>query len=199
MRSRRQSSWSYEEKQAIIDDYQSGIPLEAISAKYNFTINQVYKFLKNTCIIKDDFQRIRTVKPENKNLQFSEILHSLASGINPITGEAFMEGILDQPDIIRALYAGSEALIKTTAHQLLASRHKSDGGEKSKPENSGAPWKKEDDDLLLESFNNGASIGQLAEDFGRSKHAIERRLERLITLSSDSEIKYYMQHRQIHP
>lgn len=41
---------------------------------------------------------------------YSAILYSLAEGIHPVTGDALPDGLIDQPDVIRALYAGARML-----------------------------------------------------------------------------------------
>jgi hypothetical protein len=41
---------------------------------------------------------------------YSAILYSLAEGIHPVTGDPLPDGLIDQPDIIRALYAGARKL-----------------------------------------------------------------------------------------
>lgn len=41
---------------------------------------------------------------------YSAILYSLAEGIHPVTGDTLPDGLIDQPKVIRALYAGARML-----------------------------------------------------------------------------------------
>lgn len=45
-----------------------------------------------------------------------------------------------------------------------------------KPSNAGKPWLKEDDERLLALYTSGMSVGAIAEQFGRTKGAIQSRL-----------------------
>jgi hypothetical protein len=46
--------------------------------------------------------------------------------------------------------------------------------------NAYAPWNRTDDTKLIERYREGASIAELANEFGRKPSAIGRRLERLL-------------------
>ena len=41
---------------------------------------------------------------------YSAILYALAEGVHPFTGDLLPDGLIDQPDVIRALYAGARLL-----------------------------------------------------------------------------------------
>jgi hypothetical protein len=41
---------------------------------------------------------------------YAAILYALAEGIHPVTGDLLPEGLIDRPDVIRALYAGARML-----------------------------------------------------------------------------------------
>ena len=203
MRSKRYSTWTYEEKLAVIAEYQNGHPIEVIAKQHNFTVHQVYKFLFNSGVINDlpsitDINE-KITKPAQKSQYYSDILRSLAGGINPLTGEEFNEGILDQADIIRALYAGAMAL-ENREKILITNAPVQQQKSEQKPQNSGARWTEEEDEILIEAFNNGESIDQLALDFGRSEYAIARRIEKLHEITPEEIIKTVMQNRSIrHP
>lgn len=95
-----------------------------------------------------------------------EYLTTLADGIDPATGEMLPEGhICNRGDTVRALYAVLR----------FASKKK----ERKLPVNAGQPWTQEEDQRLLECYHAGQTITQLATDHGRSRGAIESRLQRL--------------------
>lgn len=97
--------------------------------------------------------------------QAKQLLSTLAEGIDPITGELLPQGhVCNNVEIVRALYT----LINAA---------------KSKPANApvkaGAPWTKEDEQLLRKMFNDGITIESLSTHFQRSKGSIHARLVRL--------------------
>lgn len=120
---------------------------------------------------------------------YSKILYELANGTNPMTGEENDEWILEQPEIIRALYAGALALDKLTEEPTFPEETPIIKANEPKPSNSGKKWTSEDDTILFEAFNNGESISDLAVDFGRSEHAIAARLEKLLDVTPDEIIR----------
>ena len=197
MRKRRQSAWSYEEKQAIITAYQAGTPIEALATQFNFSVHQIYKFLEISRVLNSNYPTGTANRLSDKNHYYADILYNLANGIDPATGETIVDEILDQPDIIRALHAGALALEKTVHPSASAENFRYGEKKKSTPINAGAKWTKEDDSLLLEAYNNGESIEDLAIGFGRTEYAITMRLDRLLNAVSEDEIRNALQKRKI--
>ena len=94
-----------------------------------------------------------------------ELLTILADGIDPLTGEVLPDDhVCNKGEIVRAL-------------NCVLEQTRSPG--RSQPKNAGKPWTEELDDELCRLFDDGASRRELSEHFGRSRGAIEARLERL--------------------
>lgn len=103
-------------------------------------------------------------------LRAKELLKELAEGINPVTGEALSrEDSCNQVEIVRALHCILE-YAKVPAKQS--------------PQNAGAPWSPEEDNALLEEFETGASISELAEKHARTVGAISSRLSKLSAIDN---------------
>ena len=102
---------------------------------------------------------------------YSAILYSLAEGIHPLTGDALPERMIDQPDVIRALFAGARALESGQPDDLPSP--------KPGRENAGKPWSEEDDKSLLEQHAAGLSTSKIARTLKRSEFAIQVRLDKL--------------------
>ncbi|HSW12091.1 MAG TPA: hypothetical protein VLI06_04580 [Solimonas sp.] len=103
--------------------------------------------------------------------QALEIIRSLASGIDPATGEVFPpDSAWQQPDIIRALHLAATAL------QQAASSAKKN---QSLPPSTGKPWTAEEDQALIEAFESGSTPKQLAAAHQRTNGAIQSRLMKL--------------------
>lgn len=95
-----------------------------------------------------------------------EIVRILADGINPETGELLPEdSVYNSPEVIRALFTILEAV-------------RSPSG-KSSMQNAGNPWTDMEEDQLRNEFNSDMRISDIAKEHGRSRGAIESRLERL--------------------
>ncbi len=95
-----------------------------------------------------------------------EYLTTLADGIDPATGEILPDGhICNRGDTVRALYAVLQSADKKKERKL--------------PANAGQPWTQDEEQRLLEGYHAGQSITQLATTHGRTRGAIESRLQRL--------------------
>lgn len=100
-----------------------------------------------------------------------EVLALLADGIDPVTGEIYPpESPYQQPEIIRALFT--------------VLRHLEGAGEKPRerkpaPDNAGAAWTAEQEEVLAADFKNGTPVNELAARMGRTRGAINSRLVRL--------------------
>jgi hypothetical protein len=100
-----------------------------------------------------------------------EIIKSPSDGIDPYTGEVFPTGRLYQhPDTVRALFKAIGAL------EGVREKKKR---KKTRPEKAGMPWRHEEDALLAEAFDKGASIKELSDSHMRTEAAIKSRLIRL--------------------
>lgn len=106
----------------------------------------------------------------------AELIGALMKGVHPRTGEILPEdGPLNDPDVLRALFIALQVL-QAEKHSPRA---------RATPNNAGQPWLVEDDRLLLELFDSGSSIGDLALHFQRSLGAIKSRLIRLGRIQPD--------------
>ena len=106
---------------------------------------------------------------DNKALS---IVSALANGVNPQTGEMFeVDSPYQSVDVIRALYVAVRAL-------ELSNRAKARGSRARLPANAGKPWSEREDIELLEKFDAGVSIPELAQAHDRTLAGIQARLER---------------------
>lgn len=102
--------------------------------------------------------------------QAKEILKTLADGIHPITGEILPEeDSCNQPEVIRALHAVLQTL--PDPKPIAAA--------KQGAKNAGKPWTSEDDAALCRMFDEGSSVREMSQYFGRSRGGIAARLVRL--------------------
>jgi hypothetical protein len=100
------------------------------------------------------------------------IVSALANGVNPQTGEVFdVDSPYQTGDVIRALYVAVRALESTTRTRLRPGRTRL-------PTNAGKPWTETEDLELLEKFDEGLSIAELARAHDRTPAGIQARLER---------------------
>lgn len=100
-----------------------------------------------------------------------ELLTALADGIDPFTGEVLpKEHICNHPDIIRAF------------HQVLDSIQveKKD----SRAPNAGKPWPQIEKDKLIDEFQAGMKVSEMAKEHGRTRGAIEAKLAALNLIES---------------
>jgi hypothetical protein len=98
------------------------------------------------------------------------IVSALANGVNPVTGEVFApDSPYQSADVVRALFM---------VHGLLESRDKPKARSVTVPGNAGKPWSKEEDQKLLQEFDGGTSVANLAQAHGRTPAGIQARLEK---------------------
>ena len=108
-----------------------------------------------------------------------EIVEALANGVNPTTGELFEESSpYNHPSVIRALFLALKAL------ERLQDRERRD---RELPDKAGTPWSSEEDHRLLEAFDQGIDVHELAERHSRTRGAIAARLVRLGRIPERSE------------
>jgi hypothetical protein len=109
-----------------------------------------------------------------------EILQSLVQGIDPFKGEDLPAGtVLQQADVLRALLAGVAALEQLAAR---ASRRA------QLPQNIGRAWSAEEQSLLIDAFQSGEPVADIAAKHGRTLRAIEARLEKLGLITADERV-----------
>lgn len=103
--------------------------------------------------------------------QAHKIISALADGCDPTTGEKVEGSVLQHGDVIRALHMALRALETNTRSKARSSRART-------PANAGKPWTEEEDRELLERFDAGQSVAQLAQAHDRTPAGIHARLER---------------------
>ena len=111
------------------------------------------------------------------NAKASEILQRLADGLDVTTGEPLpKDSQFNQPDAIRALF---------TAILALEGALQKDG-----PAKAGGKWTDDEDKQLVEAFDAGSLIKDLAVSHQRTTGAIRSRLVKLgrIDLAASSEV-----------
>lgn len=97
-----------------------------------------------------------------------DIIQGLADGINPYTGEVMeRDSVFQHPDTARALYSALEVL-----HNELSKIDR----KKALPENTGKQWTTEDDTLILQEYENGVPIKEIAKKVLRTSGGVETRL-----------------------
>ena len=112
-----------------------------------------------------------------KYAEARKTIQLLADGIDAVTGEKFSDSSpYNHPKIIRALFLSLKALEMAKEKQ-----------ERSLPANAGKAWKSEEDKLLMEGFDAGVSVKQLAANHGRTEAGIAARLVRLGRISERAE------------
>lgn len=105
-----------------------------------------------------------------------EILEMLLNGVDPVTGEILPEkGPHAEPDVIRALYKGIQALSRE-AKQEKEEGMCSETDTTPPKANAHRPWKKEDDEQLMEMFNNQVPIEDMCTALQRRPRGINNRL-----------------------
>ena len=108
------------------------------------------------------------------SIEAAQILEALARGIDPETGEVLPAGgPFNNTNVVRALFIGAKALSQSTA-VTKPKRELPEG-----LEHAWQPWKKEEETKLLESFDAGATIEELAALHKRKVGGISARLMKL--------------------
>ena len=119
-------------------------------------------------------------------LEAQQIVEALACGVDPETGEILaaqtFHAALNSPRTVRALFLPFRALGGALGRPARAAT-----GE-HRPGKAGMPWSPEEDAQLLQSFDAGASVRQMAEQHERSRGGIASRLVRLGRIQERSEV-----------
>ena len=104
--------------------------------------------------------------------QALKIVSALANGLDPVRNEPVdLPSVLQELDVIRALYIAARALESVSRPKARANRGRM-------PVKAGKPWTEEEDRQLLARFDAGQTIAQLAELHERTLAGIQARLER---------------------
>ena len=110
-------------------------------------------------------------REEEEIIRNLAILEALADGVDPFTGDDLPgQSVCLDAKIRPALIAAMEALEKErdrTARRATL------------PSKAGNPWDSEQDQGLVEGFEEGASFADLARKHGRTEGAIRSRLTKL--------------------
>ena len=107
-------------------------------------------------------------------LESIHILKQLANGVDPYTGEILPEqSPYQHPQTVRALF-----------HAVLAIEKNKEGNSGTRTltarlANAGQAWTREEDEQLIQEFDSGIPIKELAKIHQRTGGAIEARLARL--------------------
>ncbi|HEU4626061.1 MAG TPA: hypothetical protein VFS52_14935 [Steroidobacteraceae bacterium] len=106
-----------------------------------------------------------------------QILQALVQGVDPFNGEDLPAGtVLQHADVLRALLAGVAALEQNA---VRASRRA------QLPRNIGRTWSAQEQADLIDAFQSGEALTDIATRHGRTLRAIEARLEKLGLLSAE--------------
>jgi hypothetical protein len=105
------------------------------------------------------------------NGEAARILEALAGGCDPDTGAKLpKESILQNADVIRALYCAVQELKRATEPDALTMPGR---------ENAGRAWSEHEINQLLREFEGGMTPSEMAKRHGRTLHSIHGRLYRL--------------------
>ena len=108
-----------------------------------------------------------------------KIIHLLANGIDPITGEILPDtSPYNQPQVIRALFAVLET------GSAKKSKPKSD---RDLPAKHGKPWKQEESDYTATSYTAGTSLKEIAAYLQRTTGSIRSELIRQGLIQLDEQ------------
>jgi DNA-binding NarL/FixJ family response regulator len=100
-----------------------------------------------------------------------QILKALVQGLDPDSGrELLAESVLQRAHVLRAMLTAIDALKEQSARQARRA---------TLPERVGAPWTAEEERRLVELFQAGTGVSDIAGEFSRTVRSVEARLERL--------------------
>ena len=110
------------------------------------------------------------------NAKAVEIIKSLSDGIDPFTGEIFPpDSPYQNADVVRSLHIAVDLLDSAIEKQKRL---------KKLPERAGKPWEKTESDLLVQRFDKGIGISELAKEHKRTRGAIQSQLAKLGKIES---------------
>lgn len=109
-----------------------------------------------------------------------EIIHCLADGIDPLTGEVLAPNhVCNQPDVIRALHIAEQALQKDLSRPEDGPWHKE----------YGKVWSQKEIDLLATLFDRQYTVAQMSKQLGRSESGVRAKLVRLGKIQNRRDAK----------
>jgi hypothetical protein len=101
-------------------------------------------------------------------VQALTIVRSLASGVDPDSGEVFpAESAYQRPQTVRALYEAAAALERAAQFERRKAQL---------PAQTGAPWSEDEDRRLLAAFDAGRGLSELAAAHQRTQTGVRARL-----------------------
>lgn len=104
-----------------------------------------------------------------------EILSTLAEGVDPTTGEVLPDdSVCNKGEVVRAFYAVLSHLDEKKSKKNL-------------PANTGKPWTREDEDLLVSLYRSGTPKREICKTMQRTESGIAARLVHLEVIA-DREI-----------
>jgi hypothetical protein len=110
------------------------------------------------------------------------IVKALADGIDPVTGEQYPEGSpYAEPRALRALFSAIDLMQREVERERRRERL---------PANFGKPWNEDEDKAVVEAFDAGASLVDLARRHARTQGSIRLRLEKLGKLPPSGDARY---------
>lgn len=133
------------------------------------------------------------------------ILKQLACGLDPRSNQVLLgHDILHHPEVIRALYLASDALCQPMIHQGVIQSDKINTIEErqanniaqGRPKNRSLPWEQQDVDYLLNGYQQGALLKELAEKLGRTIFACITRLRLTGAIDHDTQQILQQQNQQ---
>lgn len=105
------------------------------------------------------------------NTKAQDMLGSLVSGVDPLSGESLAsDSVLRDARIVEALSRALEALAAP------------------RPTQRGRPWNSEEEERLVEAHARGTALPDLARDHSRSLTAIEERLQKLGRITPEERV-----------
>jgi len=108
------------------------------------------------------------------------ILTALAEGVHPLTGQPLPDdSVYQHAKVLRALQSAISALKRGKTKRSGKPRRE------GQPPQSGKPWPQHEVGQLLHAFEAGIGIDELAQRHGRTRRAIEARLEKLGKIQPD--------------
>lgn len=111
--------------------------------------------------------------------QATDILKTLAGGIDPNSGELFpQQSPYNHPEIIRALFCAINFIGSAKKPKKSLEEKQADNLNRGLPKNAGLPWTDDLKASLAKDYAESLSVEQLAKKFERTRGAITAELER---------------------
>ncbi|QTL34873.1 hypothetical protein [Pseudoalteromonas viridis] len=105
--------------------------------------------------------------------QVASIVHGLANGIDPITGEILPEhSPYNHPDVIRALFQSLQWQPKAKKVKKTQAQKQQENLEKGLPKNYGLPWSDTDIAQVIELYKGNTEIDRIAGELARKPGSI---------------------------